>query len=58
MRFMPFSLLMMVTVAPGIASPAGSVTEPAIALVVSPCAMARRQQKSAASMPQLKFRHA
>jgi hypothetical protein len=43
---MPFSLLVMLTVAPGIAAPAGSVTEPTIALVVSPCAMARRQQNS------------
>ena len=45
---MPLSLPVMVTVAPGIAALAGSVTEPAIALVVSPCAMARRQKDSAA----------
>ena len=31
-------MLVTVTVAPGIAAPAGSVTDPTIALVVSPCA--------------------
>jgi hypothetical protein len=35
-RLRPFSLLVKVTVAPGIAEPAGSVTAPTIALVVSP----------------------
>ena len=35
-RFRPFSTLVTVTVAPGIAAPVGSVTEPTMALVVSP----------------------
>ena len=40
-------MLVMVTIAPGIAAPVGSVTEPTIALVVSPCASAgTRRAKS------------
>src|ERR1039458_8883789 len=39
-RLRPFSMFATVTMAPGIAAPAGSVTDPAIALVVSPCAIA------------------
>ncbi|SPE38362.1 hypothetical protein SBA6_880012 [Candidatus Sulfopaludibacter sp. SbA6] len=39
-RFRPVSTLVTVTAAPGIAAPLGSVTDPAIALVVSPCASA------------------
>ena len=39
-RLRPFSMSVTVTVAPGMAAPAGSVTEPTIALVVSPWARA------------------
>ena len=35
-RLRPFSMFVTVTVAPGIAAPVGSVTDPTIALVVSP----------------------
>src|ERR1035438_8712900 len=48
-RFRPFSVLAMVTIAPGMAAPVGSVTDPTMALVVSPCALAGVDAGNAAS---------
>ena len=50
-RFSPLSMFVAVTVAPGTAASAGSVTDPAIALVVSPCAITGTLQMKKRTIP-------
>src|SRR5439155_25197048 len=45
-RVRPLSVLLMVTLAPAIAAPVGSLTEPTTALVVSPCAQSAAGDKT------------